>query len=162
MGQLYDPFHSVCPFFHLTSHQPDFQPQSLSLQFFQSLVHVSPSLIPVFFPLPRSLSAHPQSSESFSLSWLYIPSRSQVPVVSTDTTFLYTLACSCRLTFNATLPLLPSSPTSPYILFQSLFALLLFLHSKTTPQPSTGRVHHQYSVTCQCYSLQTTETYCGK
>lgn len=53
--------------------------------FFQSLVHISLSLITVFFPWSRSLSTHPKSSQSFSLSY-----QVMVPVVSTDTTSLCT------------------------------------------------------------------------
>lgn len=53
--------------------------------FFQSLLHISPSPITVFFPWSRSSSAHPRSPQSFSLSY-----RVMVPIVSTDTTFLCT------------------------------------------------------------------------
>lgn len=64
-----------------------------------------------------------------------------------------TSICSHRLTFNATLPLLPSSPTSSYYISPTLCLHSSYSLPSKTPQPSARRLHHQYAVTCQCYSL---------
>lgn len=131
---------------------------------FWSIVHINPSPIPVFQFLSWSKlpSAHPQTSQDFSLSWLYIPIRSWSPEYLKMPHFFAHWLASADL--HSSQLFLFSSVYLVLLNFSSnlSFSVLYSLHSKATPLPWHGRLYHRYLISCWRYKLQTSETYCGK
>lgn len=88
--------------------------------FFQSLVHISPSPIPAFFPWSRFLSAHPESPHSPTRSW----SQQYLQILHF---FAHTWPLFGPTDWPSTQPFLSSPVHLPLLTFSSsLFALILF------------------------------------